>query len=118
MHLLRPDGSRGRDDVTVESPIAEGRRRGAVRMQVQVPAPPVDGDLVVEQAQQAAVVQAGRSALCSWDQMVDLAGRGTLVAAWERAVFVTGDDGPAQVGRDGLRGLAEVEGQADAGRRL
>src|SRR5258706_12515641 len=57
------------------------RRGGAVGVQDQGPAPPVDHDLVVEETQQDAVLGAGLAAVLLVLGVVHLAGAGGLVAA-------------------------------------
>jgi hypothetical protein len=54
---------------------------GAVGVADQGPAHPVDHDVMVIPAQQDAVLQAGLTAAALVPQVVDLAGRGGLVAA-------------------------------------
>src|SRR6516164_3183576 len=97
--------------------VGAGGGGGAVGVEPQVPAPPVDRDLVVEGAQGDQVGQRGGAAAGPGDQVVDVAGGGGLVAAGEGAVRVAGGGGAAQVGGDGFGGGAEVQGQADRGRR-
>ena len=67
---------------------------------------------MVEPAEQAEVGQAGGAAFGPGDQVVHVADRRWLGAAWELAVLVALDDGGAQVGRDGAGGAAEVQGLA------
>jgi hypothetical protein len=54
---------------------------GAVGVQDDGPAPLVDDDLVVEEAGQGAVVDAGRAAVGPVPEVADLTGAGWLVAA-------------------------------------
>src|SRR6516164_4511909 len=97
--------------------VGAGGGGAAVVVEPQVPAPPMDGDLVVEGAQRHQVVQRGGPAAGPGDQVVDVADGGGLVAAGEGAVGVAGGGGAAQVGGDGFGGGADVQGQADRGRR-
>src|SRR5580700_8805238 len=88
---------------------------GAVGVQDQGPAPPVDHDLVVEETQQDAACDAGGAAVGLVLDVVDLAGPGGLAAAaGPLAVLVPQDDRVADRGRDGL-GVADVQRQARAG---
>src|SRR6185437_4416751 len=57
------------------------RARGPVRVDDQGPAPPVNDDLVVERAQEYAVLDGGRAAVGLVRGVVDLAGPGGLGAA-------------------------------------
>ena len=63
---------------------------------------------MVEGAEQDQVGQGGVAAFGPGFEVVDLAGGGPLVAAGEGAVPVAGDDGAAQVRRDGGGGGAGV----------
>ena len=79
------------------------RGGGAVGVQDQGPAPPVDDDLMVEETQQDAVFGAGLAAVGLVPDVVDLAcGGGLVAAAGPPAVLVAQDDGVADPGRDGL----------------
>ena len=99
----------------MQDAVAEGRFSSAVRVEAELPAPAMDGDLVVEDAEQAAVREASRPAAGKRDEVMHLTSCGWLVAAGEGAVLVASDDGAAQVRRDGVGGPAEVEREADAG---
>jgi hypothetical protein len=68
----------------------------------------VDGDQVMEGAEQDQIGQGGGAAFGPWDDVVDLAGGGPLPAAGEGAVPVPGDDRAAQMRRDGAGGGANV----------
>jgi hypothetical protein len=88
---------------------------GAVRVEGECPAPAVDGDLVVEEAQQDAVADAGGSAVGLVPDVVDLAGGGGLgAAAGPPAVRIAQGDGVADGGGDGVA-VADVQGQARPG---
>jgi len=65
--------------------VGAGSGGGAVVVQGQAPAPPVDGGEVVEAAQRHEVGEAGRPAAGSEDDVVDVADAGGLVAAGEGA---------------------------------
>ena len=82
---------------------------------LQGPAPAVHGDQVVKSAQKGQVVQAGRAALRPGDHVMHLAADGRRGAAGEATVPVAFGDGAAEVGRDLLGGLAEVQGEAGCG---
>jgi len=72
----------------------------------------VDDDLVVEEAEQGAVGDAGRPAVGLVAEVVHLAAGGGLVAAaGEPAVLVPQDDGAADRGRD-VPGHPDVQRQA------
>ena len=100
--------------MAVEGPDAVGAfgGGGAVGVQGQCPAPAVNDHQMVEVAEQGQVVQAGRAAFGPRDQVVHVTADGRGGAAGEGAVPVALDDGAAQVRRDLLGGLAEVQGQA------
>src|ERR1700722_2363376 len=91
--------------------VGAGRGGGAVGIELDRPAPAVDPDEVVEDAEQDHVGQAGPAALGSGLDVVDLAGGGFLGAAGGGAVPVAGDDGAAQVRGDGAGRGADVQGQ-------
>src|SRR5215469_16200109 len=82
--------------------VGAGGGGGAVAVEPHGPAPTVDHDLVVEGAQGKQVVQRGRAAAGSGDDVVDLAHAGRLGATGEGAVRVPGSDRAAQVRWDGL----------------
>src|SRR5580658_6264705 len=76
---------------------------GAVGVQDEGPAPAVDGDLVVEEAEQDAVCDAGGAAVGLVPDVVDLAGGGGLgAAAGPPAVLVAQGDGVPDRGRHGV----------------
>src|SRR5262249_35951515 len=112
-------GLAGRWAVAVQGAgaVGAGGGGGAVGVQVQLPAPPVDGGLVVEPAQGDQIVQRSRPGAGSGDDVVDVADAGGLVAAGEGAVRVPGGGGAAQVGGDGFGGGAGVQRKADGGQR-
>src|SRR5271165_3851826 len=88
---------------------------GAVGVQDQGPAPPVDHDLVVEEAQEHAVFDAGLAAVSLVLDVVDLAGAGGLVVPpGPLAVLVAQDDRVADARGDRL-GVPDVQRQAGAG---
>jgi len=106
-------GSGGRA-VAVQDLGAAGvpRGGGAVRVQHEGPAPPVDDDLMVEETEQDAVLDAGRAAVGLVLDVVDLAGGGGLGApAGPPAVLIAQGDGVPDGGRDGV-GVADVQRQA------
>src|SRR6516162_4950995 len=83
-----------------------------VRVQDHGPALLVDDHLVVEEAEQGAVGDAGRAAVGLVAQVVHLAaGRGLVAAAGEPAVLVAQDHRAADRGRD-VPGYPDVERQA------
>src|ERR1019366_3626676 len=91
------------------------RHGGAVGVADQGPAHLVDHDVMMEEAQKDAVVQAGDPAAGLVLEVVDLAGRGGLVAAaGPLAVVVPGPDRIADRGRDVLA-IADVQRQARPG---
>src|SRR5215472_13775619 len=108
-------GRRGRC-VAVQGALTVGAycRGGAVGIEGELPAPSVDGDEVVEGAEQAAVGDGGVAAVGPSAQVVDVTGDGGLVAAGEAAVVVAAGDSPAEVGGD-VGGGAHVQRQADRG---
>src|SRR2546429_7524698 len=72
---------------------------GAIRVQDQGPAQPVDHDLVVVRAQEQALADAGRAAVGLVLHVVYLAGRGGLAAAARPAAAAgAGGDGVADAG--------------------
>src|SRR6185437_6549764 len=88
---------------------------GAVVVQDEGPAEPVDAYVMVEGAEQQEVFEPGLAAAGAEDQMVHVASGGGLVTASRPgAVLIAEDDGAAQVGRDVL-GLADVQGKALGG---
>src|SRR5262249_12901080 len=95
--------------------VVAGHGGGAVGVERDGPAPPVDHDQVVERAHQQAVGEAGGAALAAGDDVVHVAGGRGLVAAGGGAVPVPGDDGAAQVRGDEVGDGADVQGQADRG---
>jgi hypothetical protein len=119
---LRSGQNSGRDgggrSVAVQGAFSVGAGGGgrAVAVQGNGPAPSVDGNKVVEAAQEQEIGQRGRAAAGPGDYVVHLAARGLLAAAGEGTVPVPADDGAAQVRRDGAGGGTDVERQAD-GRR-
>jgi WD40 repeat protein len=85
---------------------------GAVGVEDDGPAPLVDDDLVVKEAEQGAVGDASRAAVGLVAQVVHLAaGRGLVTAAGEPAVLVPQDHRAADRGRD-VPGHSDVERQA------
>src|SRR6266536_3404128 len=75
--------------------------RGAVGVQDHGPAPLVNNNLVMKEAKQGAVFDAGRAAVGPVPQVVDLAaGRGLVAAAGEPAVLVPQDHRPPDRRRD------------------
>jgi hypothetical protein len=93
--------------------VRTGGRGGAVTVQGEFPAPPVDRGEVVEAAQRHEIGQAGRPAAGSGDDVVDVAHAGGLVAAGKGAVRMAGGHRAAQVRGNGLARRADVQGQAD-----
>src|SRR3984957_1471063 len=84
---------------------------GAVGIQDQGPAPPVDHDLVVVAAEQDAVLEAGVAAVGFVRDVVHLArGSGLVAAAGPPAALIAQDDRVADAGRDGAGG-ADVQRQ-------
>src|SRR5580658_9180551 len=82
---------------------------GAVGVQDELPAPAVDGDLVVEEAEEDAVCDAGGAAVGLVADVVDLAGGGGLGAApGPPAVLVAQGDGVPDRGGDGVA-VADVQ---------
>ena len=88
------------------------RGGGAVGVEDDGPAPLMDDDLMVEEAEQGAVGDAGRADAGLVAEVVDLAaGRGLVAAAGESAVLVPQDHGAADRGRD-VPGHPDVQRQA------
>src|SRR5215475_5277145 len=90
---------------------------GAVGVQGQLPAPSVDADVVVELAQQHAVLDAGVAAVLLVPQVVHVAIDGGPAAARPGAAPVAQQHRAADVGGDAV-GVADVEGQAGGVARL
>src|SRR5580698_9559883 len=90
-----------------------GHRGGPVGVERDGPATAVDGDEVVEGAEQYQVAELGEAAEAARVQVMDLAAARRDIAAWGRAVPVPVDDGAAEVGRVGLGAGAGVQWQAD-----
>src|SRR5258708_15258619 len=100
----------------MQGDVAEGGGGGAVGVEDEFPAPPMDGHQMMEGTQQAAVIDAGGAAFGPGDHMMDVAAGGPLVAAGEPAVRIPAGDSPAQVHRAGVGGGADVQAQADCSR--
>src|SRR5580698_3717563 len=90
--------------VTVERPrlTRADHGRGAVGVEGNGPAPPVNRDQMVKPAQQQQIPQAGRTAVLSVLDVVNVARRGWLLTAGEPAVLVAHVNRTTQVSRDGL----------------
>jgi hypothetical protein len=73
----------------------------------------VNDDEVVEAAQGDQVVQGGGPTRRAGDEVVDVAHAGGLFAAREGAVGVASCDGTAQVSRDGLVSLGDIQRERD-----
>jgi len=83
----------------------------AVGVQDEPPAPPVDGDVMMELAQKRAVLHRGLAAVCLVNDVVHVAPGGGPLAAGPRAVLVAQDDGAADMSRDAV-GPPDVKRQA------
>jgi hypothetical protein len=83
---------------------------------VMVQAPLVNGDEVVEPAEQHQVDELGAAAPGAPRDVVDVAGGRRLLAAREPAGPVSDDHRPAQVRHDRVGGLADIQRQAGGGR--
>ena len=111
-----PSGGLSGWSVGVEgASVGAGGGGGAVGVAGDGPAPAVNDDDVVESAKHCQVTQRSCAALGPGDQVVDLADRGRLVAAWEPALLVPLDHGFTQVGGDDPGGAAEVQRLGQAG---
>src|SRR5258708_20891020 len=97
----------------MQGDVAEGGGGGAVGVEDEFPAPPMDGHQMMEGTQQAAVIDAGGAAFGPRDHMMDVAAGGPLVAAGEPAVRIPAGDSPAQLTPAGAGGVTDVPGHAD-----
>src|SRR5215469_12985775 len=87
----------------------------AVGVEGELPAPPVDGDEVVEPAEEGEVGQGVPAAVFAVLDVVDFAAGRGQVAAREPAVPVAFADGAAQVHRNGIDSGGDVQRQTDGG---
>ncbi len=84
---------------------------GAVGVQDDLPAPPVDADVVVELAHENTIADTGVAAVFLMVDVVDVAPGGGPPAAGPGAPLVAQQDRAADVGGDVL-GVADVQGEA------